>query len=337
MLRSEFLPFTLKNRSVRFHLAVASLVAALLCAPSAAAQSFSLELGKFTPYAVIPGQSSNAIVTVSGSGETVDLGCQVDLQPTVPVCVVSPTSVSAPGSATLTVLTTYQGNTAVPGNYTIRVTGIASSGTQSLSGTLPVISVAPQYTITVTSPIAPSSVNPGNGGTATITVNPLYGYVGTVTLACSAVTPLVSFPPVCSFTYPNNPNGSGVVIPGAQPYAATLTISTIGPNTPAAVVHNRFFYAVWLPIPLALVGFGAVAGGRRSRRAWSLIALLVVGATFLLTPACGNNATTTPTGTGTGTNITPANSYTFTLTGVDALGIASSNSSTPPTVMLTVQ
>jgi hypothetical protein len=87
---------------------------------------------------------------------------------------------------------------------------------------------------------------------------------------------------------------------------------------------------------LALVGVGAAVGGRRSRKAWGLLALFVMSGALCLTPACGNStpSTTTPNG------VTPNNSYTFTVTGEDANGVVSSNTSSTttsgPTVSLTV-
>jgi hypothetical protein len=64
--------------------------------------------------------------------------------------------------------------------------------------------------------------------------------------------------------------------------------------------------------------------------------LFVVSGALLLTPACGNNSgtsTTDPNG------VTPANTYSFTITGVDTEGNISSNTGTTttnPTVSLTV-
>jgi hypothetical protein len=84
-----------------------------------------------------------------------------------------------------------------------------------------------------------------------------------------------------------------------------------------------------------LVGLGAAVGGKRWRKAWGLLALLVVSGSLLLTPACGNSGTSTTTPNG----VTPANSYTFTVVGVDAQGNVSSNTTTTganPTVSLTV-
>jgi hypothetical protein len=56
---------------------------------------------------------------------------------------------------------------------------------------------------------------------------------------------------------------------------------------------------------------------------------------FILTPACGSSGTTTTTPNG----VTPANTYTFTIIGVDANGVVSSNSTGTtggPSVSLTV-
>jgi len=56
---------------------------------------------------------------------------------------------------------------------------------------------------------------------------------------------------------------------------------------------------------------------------------------LLLMPACGSSSKTTTTPNG----VTPANTYTFTVTGVDSNGVVSSNTGTTssnPTVSLTV-
>jgi hypothetical protein len=135
---------------------------------------------------------------------------------------------------------------------------------------------------------------------------------------------------VCSFT----PNGSDLKIHGGQAAISTLNVTTFGPIVTGAAAHHRMFYALWLPIPL-LVCIGAATGGKRARKAWGLIALFVLSASLLLIPACGNTSNTVSTPNG----ITPANTYTFTVVGVDENGVVSSNVSstnTGPTVSLTV-
>jgi len=204
-----------------------------------------------------------------------------------------------------------------------------------------VLSVSPQFTITVTTPIQPTSVPAGSGGEGTISINPVNGYTSPidpnnsanygVTLSCASITPLVTLPPICSFS-PPHPQVTGNV-----PATSILTISTYGTIVVPGDARRGSFYALgfWLPLPmLALVGLGAAAGGRRTRKAWALLSLLLVSGSILLMPACGNTPTTsTPNG------ITPANSYTFAILGVDVDGNVSSNTSSSgasPTVSLTV-
>jgi hypothetical protein len=220
--------------------------------------------------------------------------------------------------------------------YGITVTGTAASNAQTTT-TLPlymtVLAVTPQFTITVEKATAPASVPAGNSGVAVIDINPINGYSTApnapgVTLSCSSISPVVTIPPICSFS-PNPVKVSGV---GASP--STLTISTYGPvvTTTGAVVRPRSshagFYAMWLPLPmLALVGLGAAAGGKRSRKAWGLLALFVMSGTLILLPACSNTGTATATPNG----VTPNGTYTFTVSGVDENGVVSSNATSTST------
>ena len=118
------------------------------------------------------------------------------------------------------------------------------------------------------------------------------------------------------------------------PESATLTISTFGPIPTGA--HSRNVMGFWFSLPLiGLVGFGAAASGKRLRGAWGMLAVFVLGGAFILIPGCANNTTSTTTPNG----ITPANTYSFTIVGVDSNGVVSSNTTTStsgPTVSLTV-
>ena len=167
--------------------------------------------------------------------------------------------------------------------------------------------------------VAPSSVPAGSGGEGMVSVNPINGYVGPsggITLYCNSITPLVTIPPVCSFSYPGNGNS---LMLGANPESATLTISTFGPVTTGAAVRPRSFYALWLSIPLlGFVVVGAALGGKRTRKAAGILALFVVSAGFLLLPSCSS---TTATSTTTPDGVTPANTYTFTIVGIDSNGV----------------
>jgi hypothetical protein len=193
-----------------------------------------------------------------------------------------------------------------------------------------VVAVTPLFTVTVGTAVAPSTVHAGSGGQGAVQINPINGYSGTVTLSCSSITPLVTIPPICTFDPP-------VVTVAGVPVSSTIAITTIGPITKTGLTRARSVYAFWLSLPV--FGFallGAAIGGKRSRGLLSLLALFALGGCLLLTPACGNDTSSSnvnPNG------ITPKNSYTFTLVGVDANGVSSSNTGTTtaaPTVTLTV-
>jgi hypothetical protein len=323
--------------------------AVLGLAPFAAAQGtseFTLQVASFDPNAIGPGGTSSAILqigAVGGFSGQVALSCQVTSgQATVdtPVCTVSPASVTPAASATATITTV---STTTTVGYSVTITGTGPTTTYTTTPLpLTVLAVSPQFTITVQSAVAPTSVPAGSGAEGVISVNPINGYISPsdspsagVTLSCASITPLVTIAPVCSFTYP--PGHTSLFVNGT-PATSTLTISTFGPITTGANSTHNNFYALWISLPmLGLVGFGAAAGRKRSRKAWTLVAIFVVSATLLLVPACGNNSTTSST---TPNGVTPANAYTFTIVGVDSNGVVSSNTGTTtsagPTVGLTV-
>jgi hypothetical protein len=311
---------------------------------AASAQDFNLQAAAFSPVAVPPGGTSDSNITIGadvGFTGTIALTCQVTSSQTTtspPNCAVSPATVTPPSGATATITTTGQ---TTPVSYTITITGTGPSTTHSTPPqSLAVLAVSPQFTITVQSPIVPSSVPAGSGGQGVIIINPINGYTSPggpnkgITLSCASITPLVTIPPVCSFSYPSG--ATGVPVNGVR-VTSTLTINTYGPVITGAIAPRRTLYALWLSLPmLGLVGLSVAMGGKRSRRAWGLLALFVVSGALFLMPACGNTTTTTTTPNG----VTPNNTYTFTVVGVDADGVASSNAtsstSTNPTVSLTV-
>ena len=305
---------------------------------------FTLDASAFSPDAIAPGGTAASTITVgsvNGFAGTVNLTCQVtSTQVTNPAgtpgCLVSPASVTPSASATATI--TSSGLT-TPVAYSITITGTGPTTTFTTPAQdLTVLAVSAQFTITVQTAVAPTSVVAGSGAEGVVSVNPINGYVspaGGVTLFCSSITPLVTIAPVCSFSYPTGQTGLPV---NGTPATSTLTISTFGPTPTGAVAHPRNFYGLWLPLPmLSLIGVGAAAGGKRSRKAWGLLALFVLSGSLLLVPACSKS---TSTSTSTPNGVTPANSYTFTIVGVDSAGVVSSNTGTTtsagPTVSLTV-
>jgi hypothetical protein len=196
-----------------------------------------------------------------------------------------------------------------------------------------VLSVVPAFTITVGTVVAPSSVPAGSSATAKIDVTELNDYTGTVTMACTSVSPVVVSPPVCTF------NPATVTFPSSSGSTAStkLTITTIGPVTVTSQAQHKkpffgYVYALWMPLPmLILFGVGTALGRKRSR-AWAALGLFVICGLVLLIPAC--STTTTPTAINSSDIITPNGTYTFTVTGVDENGNQASN--TTSTVTLTV-
>lgn len=326
--------------------AVCLLVVFLALVPRAGAQGtseFTLTATTLSPQAIVPGGTSSSSLTlqpVNSFSGTVNLGCTVTANQSVvnspPVCTVSPPSVTPPATATATITSTAQ-TTTVGYNVTITGTGPTTTYTTPPLG-LTVLAVTPQFTIGIQTAMTPTSVPAGNAAQGVITVTPVNGYMtppnGGITLYCSSITPLVTIPPVCSFSYPK---GSGRLQVTTSPVSSTLTITPAGPTVVGSVERSRKFYAMWLPIPLlGFVGLGAAVGGKRSRKVYGLLAIFILSASLLLLPACVNNLSNGTTATPNG--ITPANTYTFTIVGIDSNGVVSSNTGTSssPSVTLTV-
>jgi hypothetical protein len=328
-------------------LGVFSLLALFIFIASASAQDFTLAAAAFSPEAVAPGGTSTSNITiVAGSGFVGPVTLTCTVTPSVqitsdafPVCNISPSSLSGSGGASATITTS--GTTPQVG-YSITISGTDSSGTQNSQAlSLTVLAVTAEFTITVQSAVAPSSVVAGNGAQGLVNINPINGYNSPtdpndatksgVYLSCGTITPLVTIAPICSFN-PPHPEVKGTTV------SSTLTISTYGPVPTGAATRSRNFYALWLTIPiLGLVGIGGAMSDRRSRKIWAMLGVFVLTAAFLLLPACSTTTSTPSTSTPNGT--TPANTYTFTIIGVDTSGVVSSNTgtnSTGPTVTLAV-
>ncbi len=348
MLKSEGSESKLKLWSGRSSIAVLCLLTALLVVPASAQVDFTLTADSFSPAAVAPEGTSSSnitIVTSAGFSGAVNLTCTVT--PTVqiqsssfPSCLMSPQSLTGSGGASATITT--KKDTPEIG-YTVTITGTDATGTQSSPPLgLTVLAVTQQFTIIVQTALSPTSVVAGTGAQAIVSVNPVNGYVtpspnGYITLYCGTITPLEVLSPYCSFSYP--PKQKGIQITGPTPVESTLTIATYGLVPTGSNRHPRDFYALWLSLPmLGLVGLSAAVGGKKSRKIWGLLALFVVCGAGLLLPACSNTYTQVPTAHPNG--ITPANTYTFSIIGVDTNGVVSSNTgsgtSTGSTVSLTV-
>src|SRR5579862_1321258 len=211
--------------------------------PARAATDFTLSTLPLNPDAVVPGEVSSINITVAPAVQGGTIAGPVSLTCTVtpvvpitsqyfPVCTVSPASLTTSGGASATITTVAPTQT-TPGTptigYDITITGTDSTGSViSQPLTLTVLSVVPQFTISVQTALQPTSVPAGSGAQGIISINPTNGYTtgsGFITLYCSTITPLVTIAPVCTFSY-NTPQGA--TLNGPQPVTANITIQTTG-------------------------------------------------------------------------------------------------------------
>jgi phospholipase C len=94
--------------------------------------------------------------------------------------------------------------------------GFSGCGSSSSQNAPP--PAAASYTLSV-STLSPGDITAGGASTSTITVTPVDGYTGGITLSCSSVTGGIPAP-TCSFSK------SPMTISGATPVTTTLTVST---------------------------------------------------------------------------------------------------------------
>jgi uncharacterized protein len=307
-------------------------------APLAFGQDFSMMVTSPYPSAVDPGQDSRSYINLSplnGFNGSVSLSCVVS--PAVvdgPTCT-PPTTATPPVQVAMSISTSTATSVAPAGFYALTVTATDSTPTTHTATVyLTVLSATSDYSIAVTTPIFPTSVTAGFTAAATITVSPINGYSGTVTLSCASITPLATPAPSCAFVPPAvSPAPNGI----QPPYTSLLTITTTGPTTPPPATAslpgslNRLGF-LGLTFPgLGLMLTGLAGSKRRRRKLWALSLLWLAAAALFLMPSCS----TTPTNTGLNGN-TPKNTYVFTLTGADTTGVAPSNEATPPTISLIV-
>jgi hypothetical protein len=290
------------------------------------AASASLAYGQFTliattamqPSAVSAGETSTALISLAGTSASVSLSCTVTGQLPLPTCIISPNTAIPNATLSLTVSTTAQ---TLAGQYQITVSGTDGVNTPQTTNPLflNVVNISEFFTLTVSTPINPGTVSPGGGATATITVTPLGSYSGNVTLSCLSITPTVVAAPICSF---QAADGSPTVAVNGSAVTATLTINTYGTQqNQARLLPPRLFYALWLAVPgLGLIGAGA---GKYRRNVLGLLLLTVLAGGVMVLPSCSGTHTIQNNNSGL---VTPKNTYTLTLTGVDQNGNSPSNS-----------
>ena len=304
-------------------------------APLAAALNFTLTSTGFTPAAGVDSNSQAvAVINVSTTNNytgAVALTCAVQGATPLPVCTPSPTSVTPNATPSITVTT---GGVA-PGTYPVTVTGTSGGETESVTLYLNVVATPAAYTMTVSTAINPGTVSSGFGANATITVTPIASYSGQVTLSCLSITPPVEAAPYCSFQNATN-TGSTVSVSSGAPATAMLTDQHLWNRAESDQAHDASNLLCSL-VRRSWRGSGRHGRRRRHRKKLlGLLLLLIMATSVLVLPSCSATKTVSNNSNGL---VTPKNTYTVTLTGVDANGISPSNtttSTTAATVSLTV-
>ena len=188
---------------------------------NATAQNFTISASGLSPSPVAPGSSVTSTVAIGpifGFNQTVTLSC--GSLPAGVTCSFNPPSVlNASGNSTLTVNVA---DTVQPGAYSLPVSGTAGAIVNPTTVQLSVGS----FTVSA-SGLSPSPTSPGSKATSTVTIAPLGGFTGTVTLSCSNLPAGVT----CSFNPPSVPNASGSsvltvdVADSAQPGTYSLSVT----------------------------------------------------------------------------------------------------------------
>jgi sugar lactone lactonase YvrE len=207
-------------------------------------------------------------------------------------------------------------------NETVTVTDNALNGTNaqqtiSLMGTgvAPIVPVNPgSYTLTINP--TPLTIKAGQSGTATVTLTPVGGYAGSVTLGCENLPAYTT----CAFSQ----SGTVTLTGNNQPVQVTLTIQTNVKQQVAAVREQSPLSPI-LPAlafwwPGSLMGLGAF--GRRKKKGLmrSQQRLLQIGLLILMTGAMVGVMTGCGGGSSSSYHITPAGAYSVTVTSTAPAG-----------------
>jgi outer membrane protein assembly factor BamB len=175
---------------------------------------------------------------------------------------------------------------------------VATQNSLEAYGLLQVVSVS-GTSVTIAAPGATT------GNTSAVTIAPVNGFVGVVSLACAlTATPVgAQYPPICSIP-------SSVSISGTSAATATMTIYSTAATSGALVYpwlnRTRWLAANGEAILAAMFLLGIPARGRRRRSLLNVAFVLAMLGSFV---GCGGGGSN-----GGGTSGTTPGTYTFTVT-----------------------
>jgi Domain of unknown function (DUF1929)/Glyoxal oxidase N-terminus/IPT/TIG domain len=194
---------------------------------------------------------------------------------------------------------------ATTGAHAAGAVNVVVTNSDAQSGTLPngytYLTLA-DFTIAA-SALSPATVAAGGSATSTITIAPVSGFNGTVSLTCS-IAQVVTPAPTCALASNSMASASGT---------STLTVGTAAATAASLTPQpNGIFYAMWLlPIGLLAVLRAGSASPKRKILGFLFGCLLFSGLIFLV--ACGGSSS--GGGGGGGHSGTPPGTYTVTVSG----------------------
>ncbi|MBU6409051.1 MAG: heparin lyase I family protein, partial [Verrucomicrobia bacterium] len=199
--------------------------------------TISLTVNPAPDFSITATPSSQTVTAGNGTSYTTTIGSLNGFSGTVSLSVgglpsnasasFNPASVTGSGNSTLTVNTT----TSTPsGTYTLTITGTSGSLTHSTTVSL-TVNPAPDFSLSA----SPTSltITQGNNGTSTITVNPINGYSGTVSLSVSGLPSGVT----ASFN-PASTTSSSTLTLTASSTATTGTATVTITGTDGTLTHT---------------------------------------------------------------------------------------------------
>jgi hypothetical protein len=247
-----------------------------------------------TPVSVVAGASGTSTLTITstnGFAGTLTLQCDGGSYPgsasDMPTCSsIPPVTISGNATATTTLSIQTQPDT-IPGQYTLGVIAVDSSGGAMANTPIAVtVSAPPQSFALTNTPV--SIASPGASGSSTITITPSGGFSSRLALSCTVTSPATAAdPPTCSVAAPPAITSTAAV-------TTTLTVNTTAasssPNATGQAAtafrkqHNRMMGFGGGGVLAAFLFFGLPL---RRRRTKTLLSLLLVGAFAAIVMGCG--------------------------------------------------
>jgi len=301
---------------------------AVVTGAAAATPSFLLSNSGSISIAANATTGNTATITATPSGGfTGDVTLTCAVTPTtgtdVPTCSFSQSPVDITGTAAVqSILTVATQSGTTGGAYTVTVTGISGSITQTTPVTVNVTGTSSSPGVTLSNS-AGIDVSPGatTGNTSTVTVTPSGGFSGPVNLTCSFASNASTDPATCALA------STSVTISGAIAQTDVLTVTT----TPASSSKNEPMKLFWPTSGGTVLALAFFFGIPKRRRNWLTMLGLLVFIAAVAGIGCGGGVNSGG-GTNPGNLGTTPGTYTITI-----IGTASNVVITPISVSVTVE